>query len=217
MMCWCLLSLQPHYLIQLYVLDKLIFSLFILFNSIKSCSGLDPATKMWNFSLEDYRLLSMNPRDIFMKACTFSLKSTKYVRCKRVFRVCWLLHLCSVSAAVEEATALASVSLRPLEGMSSVDVAAPAHDGTALAALLKLCNGWHKPGASLQGQCVLVSSKKFEVDVGYNVDVIMAFKQMPTKNYGKRKMMQGCFCLLDNLLPYCISWFLVFCVYLLQI
>lgn len=145
---------------------------------------------MWNFSLEDYRQLSMNTREIFMKACTFSSKSTKYGRCERVFQVCWLLHLCSISAAVEEATALASVSLRPLEGMNSVDVAAPARDGAALAALLKLCNGWQKPGAGLQGQCILVSPKKFEVDIGYNMDVIAAFKQMPTKNYGKRKMMQ---------------------------
>lgn len=89
---------------------------------------------------------------------------------------------------MEEATALASVSLRPLEGMDSVDVAAPARDGAALTVLLKLCNGWQKPGADLQGQCVLVSRKKFEVDVGYNVDVIAAFKQMPTKNYGTREM-----------------------------
>uniref|UniRef100_A0A674NBG6 SWI/SNF-related matrix-associated actin-dependent regulator of chromatin subfamily A-like protein 1 n=1 Tax=Takifugu rubripes TaxID=31033 RepID=A0A674NBG6_TAKRU len=46
-----------------------------------------------------------------------------------------------------------------------------------------LCNGWQKPGAGLQGQCVLVSPTKFEVDVSYNVDVIAAFKLMPTKNY----------------------------------
>ena len=113
---------------------------------------------------------------------------------------------------MEEATALASVSLRPLEGMKCVDVAAPTRDGADLAALLKLCNGWQKPGAGLQGQCILVSPKKFEVDVGYNVDVITAFKQMPTKNYGKSKVKQGCFFfLLDN-----FSCFLVFCVYLLQ-
>uniref|UniRef100_A0A673CK16 SWI/SNF-related matrix-associated actin-dependent regulator of chromatin subfamily A-like protein 1 n=1 Tax=Sphaeramia orbicularis TaxID=375764 RepID=A0A673CK16_9TELE len=35
----------------------------------------------------------------------------------------------------------------------------------------------------LQGQCILISPSKFEVDVGYHVDVIAAFKQMPTKNY----------------------------------
>lgn len=173
------------------------------FHPIKSCSGfLDPATKMWSFSLEDYRLLSMNTRDMFTKARTFSSKSTKCVRCKRVFQVCWLLHVCSACAAVEEASALASVTLRPLEGMNCVDAAAPAHGGAALAALLKLCNGWQKPGAGLQGQCVLVSPKKFEVDIGYSTDVIAAFKQMPTKNYGKRQMIRGffgCFfCLLDN-------------------
>ncbi|XP_037645593.1 SWI/SNF-related matrix-associated actin-dependent regulator of chromatin subfamily A-like protein 1 isoform X1 [Sebastes umbrosus] len=117
--------------------------LIAVFKSIPS-KNYDPATKMWNFSLEDYRQLT------------------------------------------EEAAAIASVSLRPLEGMEALDVAeAPsrARDGVALGALLKLCNGWQKPGASLQGHCVLVSPTKFEVDVGYNVDVIAAFKQMPTKNY----------------------------------
>lgn len=138
----------------------------------------------------------------------------------KLWKVCkslsGLLHLSSVSAAAEEAAALASVSLRPLEGMNCVDAAAPARDGAA--ALLKMCSGWQKPGAGLQGHCILVSPKKFEVDVGYNVDVITAFKQMPTKNYGKREMMKDfIFCLLEIFFPYYISWFLVFCMYLLQI
>uniref|UniRef100_A0AAX7U147 SWI/SNF-related matrix-associated actin-dependent regulator of chromatin subfamily A-like protein 1 n=1 Tax=Astatotilapia calliptera TaxID=8154 RepID=A0AAX7U147_ASTCA len=117
--------------------------LIAVFKSIPS-KNYDPATKMWNFSLEDYRQL------------------------------------------MEEAAAIPSVSLRPLEGMEAVDVTeatSRARDGTALAALLKLCNGWQKPGATLQGQCILVSQTKFEVDIGYHVDVIAAFKQMPTKNY----------------------------------
>ncbi|XP_030614198.1 SWI/SNF-related matrix-associated actin-dependent regulator of chromatin subfamily A-like protein 1 isoform X2 [Archocentrus centrarchus] len=117
--------------------------LIAVFKSIPS-KNYDPATKMWNFSLEDYRQL------------------------------------------MEEAAAIPSVSLRPLEGMEAVDiaeVASRARDGAALAALLKLCNGWQKPGAILQGQCVLVSRTKFEVDIGYHVDVIAAFKQMPSKNY----------------------------------
>uniref|UniRef100_A0AAQ5ZQL5 SWI/SNF-related matrix-associated actin-dependent regulator of chromatin subfamily A-like protein 1 n=1 Tax=Amphiprion ocellaris TaxID=80972 RepID=A0AAQ5ZQL5_AMPOC len=119
--------------------------LIAVFKTIPS-KNYDPATKMWNFSLEDYQQL------------------------------------------MEEAAAIASVSLRPLEGMEAVDVAAAtsrACDGAALAALLKLCNGWRKPGATLQGQCILVSRTKFEVDIGYHADVIAAFKQMPTKNYGK--------------------------------
>lgn len=89
--------------------------------------------------------------------------------------------------AVEEAASIASVSLRPLEGMKAIDVVAAtsrACNGAALGALLKLCNGWQKPGATLQGQCILVSQTKFEVDIGYHADVIAAFKQMPTKNYG---------------------------------
>lgn len=103
---------------------------------------------------------------------------------------------------MEEAAALASVSLRPLEGMDSVDVAAPARDAAALTALLKLCNGWQKPGAGLQAQCVLVSPTKFEVDVSYNVDVIAAFKLMPSKNYGKQEPIV--LCLLDHSSPYCV-------------
>ncbi|XP_070770465.1 SWI/SNF-related matrix-associated actin-dependent regulator of chromatin subfamily A-like protein 1 [Enoplosus armatus] len=117
--------------------------LIAVFKSIPS-KNYNPATKMWNFSLEDYQQL------------------------------------------MEEAAAIVSVSLRPLEGMDAVDVAAAtsrACGGAALGALLKLCSGWQKPGASLQGQCNLVSRTKFEVDVGYHVDVIASFNQMPTKNY----------------------------------
>lgn len=102
---------------------------------------------------------------------------------------------------MEEAAAVASVSLRPLEGMDSVARAAPARDAAALTALLKLCNGWQKPGAGLQGQCVLVSPTKFEVDIGYNVDVVAAFKLMPSKNYGKKELVF--LCRLDDFSPCC--------------
>lgn len=98
----------------------------------------------------------------------------------------WSFGLEDYQQLMEEAAAIASVSLTPLEGMEAVDVAAAtsgARDGAALGALLKLCNGWQRPGATLQGQCVLVSGTKFEVDIGYHVDVIAAFKQMPTKSY----------------------------------
>ena len=108
---------------------------------------------------------------------------------------------------MEEAARIASVSLRPLEGMKAVDVAAAAatgqaRDDAALGALLKLCTGWQKPGASLQGQCILVSLTKFEVDVGYHADVIAAFKQMPTKSYGNREIMQLKDNKLDPVFPY---------------
>uniref|UniRef100_A0A7N6BK19 SWI/SNF-related matrix-associated actin-dependent regulator of chromatin subfamily A-like protein 1 n=1 Tax=Anabas testudineus TaxID=64144 RepID=A0A7N6BK19_ANATE len=98
----------------------------------------------------------------------------------------WNFSLMDYQQLMEQAASIASVSLRPLEGMEAVDIAAAtgqARDGAALAALLKLCNGWQKPGASLQGQCILLSQNKFEVEIGYHVDVIAAFKQMPTKNY----------------------------------
>ncbi|KAJ0070280.1 hypothetical protein NL108_007623, partial [Boleophthalmus pectinirostris] len=117
-------------------------ALIAVFKSIPS-RNFDPATKMWNFSLEDYQHLM---RDV---------------------------------------ASLSSVSLGPLEGMEMLDteVSSRARDGAALEALLKLCSGWQKPRATLQGQCVLVSPSKFEVDIGYHVDVIAAFKQMPTKSY----------------------------------
>ncbi|XP_040913940.1 SWI/SNF-related matrix-associated actin-dependent regulator of chromatin subfamily A-like protein 1 [Toxotes jaculatrix] len=98
----------------------------------------------------------------------------------------WNFSLKDYQQLMEEAASIASVSLRPLEGMEAVDVGAAtsrARDSAALGALLKLCNGWQKPGATLQGQCILVSQTKFEVDIGYHVDVIAAFKQMQTKNY----------------------------------
>lgn len=116
-----------------------------------------------------------------------------------------------VWVAVEEASSIASVSLRPLEGMEAVDVAAAtsrACNGAALGALLKLCNGWQKPGATLQGQCILTSQTKFEVDIGYHADVIAAFKQMPTKSYGNGVLF-SCACILRLLV---LIIFLFFCV-----
>ncbi|KAM8856739.1 SWI/SNF-related matrix-associated actin-dependent regulator of chromatin subfamily A-like protein 1 isoform 1-T1 [Spinachia spinachia] len=117
--------------------------LIAVFKSMSS-KNYEPATKVWNFSLEDYQQL------------------------------------------MEEAAAIPSVSLRPLGGTEAAHVAeAPgrAREGAALGALLKLCNGWQKPGATLQGMCVMVSPARFEVDIGYNADVVAAFKQMPTKSY----------------------------------
>lgn len=95
---------------------------------------------------------------------------------------------------VEEAGAIPSVSLRPLVGMEALDVTvassrAPS-DPVALGTLLKFCSSWQRPGAVVQGQCILVSPAKFEVDIGYHVDAIAAFKQMPTKSYGR----VFCFC-----------------------
>ncbi|KAM6934194.1 SWI/SNF-related matrix-associated actin-dependent regulator of chromatin subfamily A-like protein 1 [Xenentodon cancila] len=98
----------------------------------------------------------------------------------------WNFSLEDYGQLMEEAATIASVSLRPLEGMEVLDGAASTsrpRDSATLAALLKLCNGWQKPGAALQGQCILVSRTKFEVDILYHADVISAFKQMPTKSY----------------------------------
>nr|XP_057937596.1 SWI/SNF-related matrix-associated actin-dependent regulator of chromatin subfamily A-like protein 1 isoform X2 [Doryrhamphus excisus] len=98
----------------------------------------------------------------------------------------WSFSMEDYQELMTQAASIASVSLRPLDGAQAADAASPtsrAQDRLALNALLKLCNGWQKPDAVLQGQCTLVSCTKFEVDVGYHVDVIAAFKQMPSKTY----------------------------------
>ncbi|XP_072541661.1 SWI/SNF-related matrix-associated actin-dependent regulator of chromatin subfamily A-like protein 1 [Salminus brasiliensis] len=117
--------------------------LIAVFKNIPS-RNYDPATKMWNFSLEDYKLL------------------------------------------MEEAAGVPSVSLKALEGMEGLDLSASSSrpkDGAALAALMKLCQGWQKPGATVKGKCTLVSRSRLELDIGYHADVIGIFKQMPSKHY----------------------------------
>ncbi|XP_052004025.1 SWI/SNF-related matrix-associated actin-dependent regulator of chromatin subfamily A-like protein 1 [Xyrauchen texanus] len=117
--------------------------LIMVFKSIPS-KNYDPATKMWNFSLEDYQML------------------------------------------MEQAASFPSVTLKPLEGMEGLNIAASTSrpkDAAALAALMRLCQGWQKPGAIIKGKCILVSRTRLEVDIGYHADVIGIFKQMPSKCY----------------------------------
>uniref|UniRef100_A0A672QVX6 SWI/SNF-related matrix-associated actin-dependent regulator of chromatin subfamily A-like protein 1 n=1 Tax=Sinocyclocheilus grahami TaxID=75366 RepID=A0A672QVX6_SINGR len=117
--------------------------LITVFKSIPS-KNYDPATKMWNFSLEDYLML------------------------------------------MEQAASLPSISLKPLDGMEGLNFSASTSrpkDAAALAALMRLCQGWQKPGAMVKGKCVLVSRCRVEVDIGYQADVIATFKKMPSKNY----------------------------------
>uniref|UniRef100_A0A8C6Q7X5 SWI/SNF-related matrix-associated actin-dependent regulator of chromatin subfamily A-like protein 1 n=1 Tax=Nothobranchius furzeri TaxID=105023 RepID=A0A8C6Q7X5_NOTFU len=96
-------------------------------------------------------------------------------------------YLVDTCASVKQAASIPSVSLRPLEGAAAVATSSRSCDGAALSALLSLSSSWKKPGATLKGRCVLVSRTKFEVDISYNVDVIAAFKQMPSKNLATRK------------------------------
>ncbi|KAK9968980.1 hypothetical protein ABG768_027197 [Culter alburnus] len=117
--------------------------LITVFKSIPS-KNYDPATKMWNFSLEDYQML------------------------------------------MEQAASFPSVSLKPLAGMEGLNISASTSrpkDAAALAALMRLCQGWQKPGATIKGKCVLVSRSRLEVDIGYQADVIGIFKQMPSRCY----------------------------------
>lgn len=114
--------------------------LITVFKSIPS-KNYDPATKMWNFSLEDYQML------------------------------------------MEQAASLPSVSLKPLDGMEGLNISASTSRPKDAAALMRLCQGWQKPGATVKGKCVLVSRCRLEVDIGYQADVIEIFKKMPSKNY----------------------------------
>ncbi|KAK3569061.1 hypothetical protein QTP86_021529 [Hemibagrus guttatus] len=117
--------------------------LITVFKTIPS-RNYDPVTKMWNFSLEDYKQL------------------------------------------MEEVAGLPSVSLKALEGMEGLDLSASSirpRDSAALAAMMKLCQGWQKPGATVKGRCTLISRSCLEVDITYHADVIAVFKQMPSKNY----------------------------------
>uniref|UniRef100_A0A8C2B6A6 SWI/SNF-related matrix-associated actin-dependent regulator of chromatin subfamily A-like protein 1 n=1 Tax=Cyprinus carpio TaxID=7962 RepID=A0A8C2B6A6_CYPCA len=114
--------------------------LITVFKSVPS-KNYDPATRMWNFSLEDYQIK--------------------------------LKHL-------------PSVSLKPLDGMEALNFSASTSrpkDAAALAALMRLCQGWQKPGAVVKGKCTVVSRCRLEVDIGYQADVIAIFKKMPSKNY----------------------------------
>ncbi|KAM4025004.1 SWI/SNF-related matrix-associated actin-dependent regulator of chromatin subfamily A-like protein 1 [Anomaloglossus baeobatrachus] len=115
--------------------------LIAIFKGIPS-KNYDPATKMWNFGLEDYPGL------------------------------------------ITEVQKLQNVTLKPLEGMEDIDM--PALRSTASGganALLAMCNTWHRPNATLKGKCLLVSRSRFEVDIGYHLEVIALFKQMNSRNY----------------------------------
>ncbi|KAK6484951.1 SWI/SNF-related matrix-associated actin-dependent regulator of chromatin subfamily A-like protein 1 [Huso huso] len=117
--------------------------LITLFKSMPN-RNYDPATKMWNFRLEDY------------------------------------------SQLMEEVQRIPSVTLKPLEGMENVDLAAAtavSAKSATLGAVLRLCANWQNPSATMQGRCVLVSRSRFEVEVGFQADVIEAFKQISSRNY----------------------------------
>ncbi|MGH0136271.1 UNVERIFIED_CONTAM: hypothetical protein FKN15_064523 [Acipenser sinensis] len=117
--------------------------LIALFKSMPN-RNYDPATKMWNFRLEDY------------------------------------------SQLMEEVQRIPSVTLKPLEGMENVDLAAAtavSAKSATLGAVLRLCANWQNPSATTQGRCVLVSRSRFEVEVGFQADVIEACKQISSRNY----------------------------------
>ncbi|NXS88421.1 SMAL1 protein, partial [Erpornis zantholeuca] len=117
--------------------------LIAVFKKVSS-KAYDPATKKWNFSVEDY------------------------------------------SSLLEAANQLPSVILAPLEGENAVVLASGSRfvgSGVDVKSLLNMCKKWKKPSAVVKGKCVLISRSRFEVDIGYSVEVIGVFKQMDSKNY----------------------------------
>lgn len=76
--------------------------MFVFWTDEVFCFVLDPATKMWNFSLEDYQQLSKNIKQIFKRKCMF-LSSSGLTLIK----------------GIKEVFLLASVSLLGCSGGSS--------------------------------------------------------------------------------------------------
>ncbi|NWX22953.1 SMAL1 protein, partial [Aegotheles bennettii] len=98
----------------------------------------------------------------------------------------WNFSLGDYSSFMEAANQLSSVILAPLEGESAVGLASGSHFAGSrgnVKSLLKMCKNWKKPSALVKGKCMLISRSRFEVDVGYSVEVIGAFKQMHSRNY----------------------------------
>ncbi|NWW21732.1 SMAL1 protein, partial [Falcunculus frontatus] len=98
----------------------------------------------------------------------------------------WNFSMEDYSSLLEAANQLPSVILAPLEGENAVGLASGSHfvgSGVDVKSLLKMCKNWKKPSALVRGKCVLISRSRFEVDIGYSVEVIGVFKQMGSRNY----------------------------------
>ncbi|NXB36497.1 SMAL1 protein, partial [Eulacestoma nigropectus] len=98
----------------------------------------------------------------------------------------WNFSMEDYSSLLEAANQLSSVILAPLEGENAVGRASGSHfvgSGVDVKSLLKMCKNWKKPSALVKGKCVLISRSRFEVDIGYSVEVIGVFKQMDSRNY----------------------------------
>ncbi|XP_032859804.2 SWI/SNF-related matrix-associated actin-dependent regulator of chromatin subfamily A-like protein 1 isoform X2 [Tyto alba] len=98
----------------------------------------------------------------------------------------WNFSLEDYSSFMEAANQLSSVVLVPLDEENTVGLASGSHfvgSGVDVKSLLKMCKNWKKPSALVKGKCVLISRLRFEVDIGYSLEVIEVFKQMHSRNY----------------------------------
>ncbi|XP_036277353.1 SWI/SNF-related matrix-associated actin-dependent regulator of chromatin subfamily A-like protein 1 isoform X1 [Pipistrellus kuhlii] len=80
----------------------------------------------------------------------------------------WNFSMSDYSALMKAAQRLHTVTLRPLEGTSSM-----AQTGLPSAPSLTF----------VKGQCMLISRARFEADIGYSQELIALFKQMDSRNY----------------------------------
>ncbi|XP_007908299.1 SWI/SNF-related matrix-associated actin-dependent regulator of chromatin subfamily A-like protein 1 [Callorhinchus milii] len=129
--------------------------LILLFKTIPSRS-YDPASKMWNFSLDDYNALMTMVRKLPSAG---------------------LEPLDGAEAGTSRATA---------DGSYSSDTGGRVTPGTALSTITEMGNVWKKSEAVVRGRCQLLSRARFEVEIGYHEGVITAFKQMESRNYNAK-------------------------------
>ncbi|KAG9477570.1 hypothetical protein GDO78_002780 [Eleutherodactylus coqui] len=98
----------------------------------------------------------------------------------------WSFGLEDYPSLMSEVQRLPNVTLKPLEGMEDIDIPtlpSTASGGANVNTLLTMLNNWQRKNATLKGKCVLVSRSRFEVDIGYHVEIIGLFKQMSSRNY----------------------------------
>ncbi|MEE6488805.1 hypothetical protein FKM82_015387 [Ascaphus truei] len=98
----------------------------------------------------------------------------------------WSFSLEDYSSLMSEVQHLQAVVLKPVEGMEAIEIPSHPHSSSKEAgihALLAMCNNWQRPSATLKGRCLLTTRSRFEMGIGYNVDIIALFKQMNSRNY----------------------------------
>ncbi|XP_018408054.1 PREDICTED: SWI/SNF-related matrix-associated actin-dependent regulator of chromatin subfamily A-like protein 1 [Nanorana parkeri] len=98
----------------------------------------------------------------------------------------WSFGLEDYTNLMSEVQRIQNVSLKPVEGMEDVEIPAlskSSSGGAVINTLLAMCKNWQRPSATVKGHCLIISRSRFEVEIGYHVEVISLFKQMSSRNY----------------------------------